>query len=85
MHRRQRYVNLVGEPVQLPTEAVRICPSSIEPRICGALTFVGRADGGVPAEETVADAMVVAVAAPVVEVAVTMTLSEWPTSVAAGL
>src|SRR5579884_3891313 len=84
LQRRQRYVNLVGEPVQVPTELVRVCPSWTVPTICGGLRFCGRAVGEVPAGATAAVAAVVATALPAAEVAVTTTLSECPTAVLSG-
>ena len=80
LQRRQRYVNFVGEPVQVPTELVRICPAWAVPPIAGGLRLVGRAAGDVPAGETAAVGDVVVDAVPVAEVAVTKTLSECPTS-----
>ena len=77
-------MNFVGEPVQVPTELVRICPSWGVPRICGGLRLVGRAPGDVPAGVTAAVGTVVALAVPAVEVAVTKTLSACPTSALTG-
>ena len=82
--RRQRYVNFFGEPVQVPTELVSICPTCAVPRTCGGTRLVGRAIGGVPAGETAEVGGVTAVALPPVVVAVTTTLSECPTSALAG-
>src|SRR5689334_5434981 len=84
LQRRQRYVNLVGEPVQVPTELVRTCPAWALPRICGGLMLVGRAAGEVPAAATAAVGTVVLDAVPAGEVAVTKTFSECPTSAATG-
>src|SRR3954451_7181312 len=54
LQRRPRYVNFGGEPVQVPTELVRICPAWAVPAITGSLRLVGRAAGDVPAGETAA-------------------------------
>src|ERR1051326_2694720 len=52
--------------------------------ISGGLRFVGWAPGEVPAGETVVVGAVMDIALPLPDVAVTMTLSECPTSVLAG-
>ena len=78
-------MNVFGEPVQVPTELVSICPFCAEPRICGGEAFVGSAVGFVPAGETAAVGAEAAAALPVRDVAVTTTLSECPTSSLTGL
>ena len=80
LQRRQRYVNFVGEPVQVPTELVRICPAWAVPAMAGGLRLVGRAPGEVPAGVTAAVGGVAVDADPAADVAVTRTLSECPTS-----
>ncbi len=80
LQRRQRYVNFVGEPVQVPTELVSTCPTWAVPAITGGLRLVGRTPGEVPAGVTATVGAVVVDAAPAAEVAVTKTLSECPTS-----
>ena len=76
LQRRQRYVNLLGEPVHVPTELVRTCPSWVLPSICGSLMFAGRAAGELPAGETAAVGTLAAEAVPAAEPAVTRTLRE---------
>src|SRR5436190_856960 len=76
LQRRQRYVNLLGEPVHVPTELVRTCPSWVLPSICGSLMFAGRAAGELPAGETAAVGALAAEAVPGAGAAVTRTLRE---------
>src|SRR5437763_16712828 len=80
LQRRQRYANLFGEPVQVPTEAGSTWPACAVPTICGGVRFVGTAAGGVPAAETAALGAEAADALPAAEAAVATTWSACPTS-----
>jgi len=77
---RQRYANVVGAPVHVPTELVRVCPAWAVPTISGGAVLAGSAVDGVPAGETATLGADVAEALPAAEVAVATTWSACPTS-----